>query len=89
MPATHEQAWLFAARRHLLPLDASIAVAPIEAFDRIAGKAEFATLCDELDIPQPRWWWCDERSAQVPYPHRVKASYGTAGRAVCRVETAE
>ncbi len=87
--ATHEQAWLFAAGRHLLPAGAPIAVAPAEAFDRVAGKVEFATLLDELGIPQPRWWRCDERPARVPYPHWVKASYGTAGRAVRRVETAE
>jgi hypothetical protein len=87
--ATHEQAWLFAAGRHLLPADAPIAVAPIEAFDRVAGKVEFAMLCDELSIPQPQWWRCDERPARVPYPHWVKASYGTAGRAVRRVDTAE
>jgi hypothetical protein len=86
---THEQAWLFAAGRHLLPPDAPIAVAPIEAFDRVAGKVEFATLLDELGIPQPRWWRCDEPPAQMVYPHWVKASYGTAGRAVRRVETAE
>jgi hypothetical protein len=87
--ATHEQAWLFAAGRHLLPPDAPIAVAPIEAFDRVAGKVEFASLCEELGIPQPRWWRCDERPARLPYPHWVKASYGTAGRAVRRVDTAE
>jgi hypothetical protein len=85
--ATHEQAWLFAAGRHLLPPDAPIAIAPIEAFDRVAGKVEFATLLDELSIPQPRWWRCDDRPPQVPYPHWVKASYGTAGRAVRRVNT--
>lgn len=87
--ATHEQAWLFAAGRHLLPTDAPVAVAPIEAFDRVAGKVEFAGLCDELGVPQPQWWRCDERPAQVPYPHWVKASYGTAGRSVRRVYTAE
>jgi len=87
--ATHEQAWVFAAGRHLLPADAPVAVAPIEAFDRVAGKVEFAARCDELGIPQPRWWRCDQRPAQVPYPHWVKASYGTAGRAVRRVDTAE
>lgn len=87
--ATHEQAWLFAAGRHLLPADAPIAVAPAEAFDRVAGKVEFAGLCDELGIPQPRWWRCDERPTQVPYPHWVKASYGTAGRTVRLVDTAE
>jgi hypothetical protein len=87
--ATHEQAWLFAAGRHLLPAGAPIAVAPAEAFDRVAGKVEFAGLCEELGVPQPRWWLCDERPAQVPYPHWVKASYGTAGRAVRRVDTEE
>ena len=87
--ATHEQAWLFAAGRHLLPADAPVAVAPIEAFDLVAGKVEFAELCDVLSIPQPRWWRSDERPADVPYPHWVKASYGTAGRAVQRVDTAE
>lgn len=87
--ATHEQAWLFAAGRHLLPAAAPIAVAPDEAFDRVAGKVEFAGLCDELGVPQPQWWLCDERPARVPYPHWVKASYGTAGRAVRRVDTEE
>lgn len=84
---THEQAWLFAAGRHLLPEGAPIAVAPIEAFDRVQGKVEFATLLDELEMPQPRWWRSDDRPARVPYPHWIKASYGTAGRAVRRVET--
>ena len=35
---THEQAWLFAAGRHLLPADAPLAVSDIEAFDQIQGK---------------------------------------------------
>lgn len=87
--ATHEQAWLFAAGRQLLPAGAPVAVAPAEAFDRVAGKMEFAALCDELDVPQPRWWRCDQRPERVPYPHWVKASYGTAGRAVRRVDTEE
>jgi hypothetical protein len=87
--ATHEQAWLFAAGRHLLPADAPIALAPGAAFERVQGKTGFAALADELAIPQPRWWRCDERPATVPYPHWVKASYGTAGRAVRRVETEE
>ncbi len=87
--ATHEQAWLFAAGLHLLPADAPVAVPSAEAFDQVAGKVEFAALCDQLGIPQPRWWRSDERPARVPYPHWVKASYGTAGRAVRRVDTAE
>lgn len=34
---THELAWLFAAGRHLLPADAPLAVADIEAFDQVQG----------------------------------------------------
>jgi hypothetical protein len=44
-------------------------------------------LLDELEVPQPRWWRSDDRPTRVPYPHWVKASYGTAGRGVRRVET--
>ncbi|MHB1739069.1 MAG: carbamoyl-phosphate-synthetase [Actinomycetes bacterium] len=80
--ATHEQAWLFAAGRSLLPQDAPMAVAPIEAFDRVQGKADFATLLDELHVPQPGWWLAEDRPSTVPYPHWVKASHGTAGRSV-------
>jgi hypothetical protein len=82
---THEQAWLLAAGRHLLPADTPIAVAPIEAFDRVQGKIEFAELLDELAIPQPRWWRSGQEPEDVPYPHWVKASHGTAGRSVRRV----
>jgi len=86
--ATHEQAWLFAAGRSLLPQDAPIAVASIEAFDRVAGKVDFATLLDELHVPQPEWWLAGDRPSTVPYPHWVKASHGTAGRCVRRVANA-
>ncbi len=78
---THEQAWLFAAGRHLLPAGVPIAVAPIEAFDRVQGKVDFAELLDELHIPQPRWWLGGEPGDR-PYPHWVKASHSTAGRGV-------
>jgi hypothetical protein len=66
--ATHEQAWLFAAGRHLLPPDAPVAVASAEAFDQVAGKVEFATLLDELGIPQPRWWPRTPALASAPVP---------------------
>ena len=52
--ATHEQSWLSAAGPLLLPQDAPMAVASIEAFDRVAGKVDFARLLDELHVPQPR-----------------------------------
>ncbi len=86
--ATHEQAWLFAAGRSLLPADAPVAVASIEAFDRVQGKVEFAELLDELEVPQPRWWRIDDPPDPTPYPYWVKASHGTAGRSVRRVTSA-
>lgn len=39
---THEQAWLFAADRHLLPADAPLAVAGTDAFDQVQGKVAAA-----------------------------------------------
>ena len=87
--ATHEQAWLFAAGRSLLPRDAPIAVASIDSFDRVQGKLDFAALLDELHVPQPDWWPAEDRPTTVPYPHWVKASHGTAGRCVRRVADAE
>jgi hypothetical protein len=87
--ATHEQAWLFAAGRSLLPKDAPMAVAPIEAFDRVQCKVDFAKLLDELDVPQPRWWSAESCPSTGTYLHWVKASHGTAGRSVRRVANAE
>ncbi|MGF7237815.1 MAG: carbamoyl-phosphate-synthetase [Frankia sp.] len=86
---THEQAWLFAAGRRLLPDGAPLAVAPIDAFDRVQSKTAFAALLDELEVPQPRWWRAEDRPSHPPYPHWVKASYGTAGRSVRRVTDLE
>jgi len=54
----------------------------------VAGKVDFATLLDELHIPQPEWWLAGDRPSTVPYPHWVKASHGTAGRCVRRVANA-
>lgn len=45
---THEQAWLFAAGRRLLPADAPLAVSGIEAFDQIQGKLACCRLLDAL-----------------------------------------
>jgi len=88
---THEQAWLLAAGRHLLPADAPVALASVDAFGSVQGKADFAALLDELDVPQPRWWLAADRPQNVPFPHWVKASHGTAGRTVrlVRDEAAE
>lgn len=52
---THEQAWLLAAGRRLLPEDTPLAVAAIDAFDQIEGKLDCATLLDTVGPPQPAW----------------------------------
>lgn len=79
---THEQAWLIAAGRELLPPDFPVAVAGIDAFDRVQSKIEFARLLDELGLPQPRWWLPGEAPADAPEDVWVKAAFGTAGRGV-------
>ena len=54
--ATHEQAWLLAAgQRHLPHATGRLAVASAEAFARVQSKIAFASLCDQLAIPQPTW----------------------------------
>jgi carbamoylphosphate synthase large subunit len=81
---THEQAWLFAAGRRLLPSDAPLAVAPLESFERVAGKHEFCRLLDELDLPQPDWAVIRTVAdiAAFGFPCWLKADFATAGRGV-------
>jgi len=81
---THEQAWLFAAGRHLLPAGIPLAVASIEAFDQVQGKLACCRLLDEVGLPQPTWSVLatagDARRLELPC--WVKASFSTAGRGV-------
>jgi hypothetical protein len=81
---THEQAWLFAAGRHLLPADAPLAVSGIEAFDQIQGKLACCGLLDALGLPQPAWSVLAgaDDARQVELPCWFKASFSTAGRGV-------
>jgi hypothetical protein len=86
---THEQAWLFAAGRHLLPADAPLAVAPIEAFDRVQSKVSFCELLDELALPQPSWSVVTTVAdvGAVGFPCWMKSTYSTAGRGVRFIDT--
>jgi len=81
---THEQAWLFAAGRHLLPADAPLAVADIESFDRIQGKLACCRLFDEIGLPQPAWsvLATADEARRAELPCWLKASFSTAGRGV-------
>ena len=81
---THEQAWLFAAGRHLLPEQLPLAVAPVRAFDQVQGKLAFCRLLDTLDLPQPVWQEITDLGdlAEVGFPCWLKADHSTAGRGV-------
>ncbi|HYA51284.1 MAG TPA: hypothetical protein VEG33_08945 [Streptosporangiaceae bacterium] len=81
---THEQAWLFAAGRRLLPADAPLAVADIEAFDQIQGKVACCRLLAALGLPQPAWsvLATADEARRVELPCWLKASFSTAGRGV-------
>lgn len=86
---THEQAWLFAAARHLLPAESPLAVAPIAAFDRVQSKVEFCRLLDEVGLPPPLWAVVGraEEVAALGFPCWLKAEHSTAGRGVRRVDS--
>ena len=81
---THEQAWLFAAGRHLLPADGPLAVSDIEAFDQIQSKLACCRLLGTLGLPQPAWsvLASADDARRVELPCWLKASFSTAGRGV-------
>jgi hypothetical protein len=81
---THEQAWLFAAGRHLLPADAPLAVSDIDAIDQVQGKLACCRLLDALGLPQPAWSIvaAADQARRVELPCWLKASFSTAGRGV-------
>jgi PPOX class probable F420-dependent enzyme len=84
---THEQAWLLAAARPLLPNGMAIALADSEAFARVQSKLAFARLLDGLDVPQPAWRPVERASdlSGLAYPYWLKAPFSTAGRGVREV----
>jgi hypothetical protein len=84
---THEQAWLLAAGRSRLPRGFPVAVADLDAFERVQSKVQFALLLDELGLPQPGWRLIDRGSdsLDLPFPYWLKAAYSTAGQGVREV----
>jgi len=83
---THEQAWLFAAAAPLLE-GVPVAVAEIDAFDRVQSKIELARLLDELALPQPQWRAiADERDLDgLSFPYWLKSAFSSAGQGVRHV----
>ena len=78
---THEQARLIAANvDRTLP----VAVARVEAFERVQSKLAFAGLLDELGLPQPTWFRVKAAAdiSDMPFPYWLKSEFGTAGQAV-------
>jgi hypothetical protein len=88
---THEQAWLFAAGRDRLPAEAPLAVADLDAFDRVQSKLAFAALLDDLGLAQPRWRAVSSPSdlAGSRFPYYLKTPFSTAGRGVRFVRTSD
>jgi hypothetical protein len=85
---THEQAWLLAVGRSLLPVGIPVALAEAEAFEQVQSKVAFARLLDLLGLPQPQWWLPGRPPARAGEAWWVKAAFGTAGRGVRRVTCA-
>src|SRR3979490_2966937 len=84
----HEQAYLFAAARKLLPAGVGMALADFAAFEQVQSKARLATLLTQLKVPQPDTEVvrsADDFAANRPYPFFVKAAFGTASAGVWRV----
>jgi biotin carboxylase len=84
---THEQAWLLATAGPLLSAGTRVAVADAAVFERVQSKVAFASLLDELGLPQPAWRVVNETRdlAGQPFPYWLKAAFSTAGRGVREV----
>ena len=80
---THEQAWLFAVGRDLLP-NSPVAVASPEAFGHVESKVAFARAIDDVGLPQPAWHPVEQEQDldALGFPVWVKAAFSTAGRGV-------
>jgi hypothetical protein len=87
----HEQAYLFAAARHRLPVGLGIAVADFAAFQQVQSKAAFSTLLSQLGIPQPPTriaFSSDEFTGATDFPCYAKTAFGNASAGVWRLENA-
>jgi predicted ATP-grasp superfamily ATP-dependent carboligase len=84
----HEQAYLFAAARHLLPTGLGIALSDFAGFEQVQSKAGLAELLTRLQVPQPTTELvrsAEEFARPRPYPYFVKAAFGTASTGVWRI----
>jgi len=87
----HEQAYLFAARRQLIPSNVGLALASFHSFEQVQSKDRFTALLSRLCIPQPQTDMCnvtDLNELNKSYPFFVKTPFGTAGEGVWRIKDA-
>ena len=81
----HEQAYLFAAARHRLPMGLGIALADFSAFEQVQSKPALAALLTRIDVPQPPTeivHSTQDFAVERPFPYFVKAPFGTASAGV-------
>jgi predicted ATP-grasp superfamily ATP-dependent carboligase len=84
----HEQAYLFAAARHRLPIGLGIALADFAAFEQVQSKTALTALLARLKVPQPMTEIVHSTrdfASERPFPYFVKAPFGTASAGVRRV----
>jgi predicted ATP-grasp superfamily ATP-dependent carboligase len=87
----HEQAYLFAAARHRLPIGLGVALADFAAFEQIQSKTALATLLARIVVPQPATEIVNSArnfALERPFPYFVKAPFGTASTGVRRIDNA-
>ena len=87
----HDQAYLFAARRQLIPSNVGLALASFRSFEQVQSKERFTALLSRLCIPQPQTDMCrvtDLNELNPSYPFFVKTPFGTASEGVWRIKDA-
>jgi predicted ATP-grasp superfamily ATP-dependent carboligase len=85
----HEQAYLFAAQRELIPADVGVALASFQSFEQVQSKERFAALLSQLKVPQPQTDMrplTDLGARDQAFPFFVKTAFGTASEGVWRIE---
>lgn len=82
---SHEQMYLLARVPERFEGLTGLAVPRFDDLHRVFGKAEFARLMEELDLPTPATTIVETREQLLEYhsfPCFVKVDYGTAGKSV-------
>ena len=86
----HEHAFLLSAIAEKIQRHCAVAVAPLDAFERLQNKVRFCELLTELQLPQPYTVLVASPAAfplGKPMPYYVKTAFGTAGDGTWRVST--